>query len=132
MAQNILDRYQGTLNNQHPNSIFWISRETIEAVAAALSNVGDALQTAVLANESNNIHQATLNSQYVDTNQCDNRQFDLSPPDELIGATTFAQNLRQAFPAGDPHGVNAAVTELGAALAQINNRSRSGNPRSSL
>ncbi|MEM7110962.1 MAG: clostripain-related cysteine peptidase, partial [Chloroflexota bacterium] len=128
MAQNILDRYQGTLNNQHPNSIFWITRETIEAVAAALSNVGDALQTAVLANDINGIHQAALNSQYVDTNQCDNRQFDLSPPDELIGATTFAQNLRQAFPAGDPHGVNAAVTELGVALAQINNRSRSGNP----
>lgn len=128
MADAILERYQAQLNDQHPNVIFWIRNTDIEAIAGAVNTLGDALQRAVRDNAASGIVSAVRNAQYVDTNQCGPQQFALQPPDELIGADTFAANMQRAFPVGDRFGVSAAAGDLLIALEQVRSSSRVGRP----
>jgi len=128
MADAILERYQAQLNDQHPNVIFWVRNTDIEAIASAVNALGDALQRAVQDNAAPGIVSAVRNAQYVDTNQCGPQQFALQPPDELIGADTFAANMQRAFPADDRFGVSAAAGGLLNALEQVRSSSRVGRP----
>ena len=128
MATAIIDRYQAALNDQHPNVIFWLSQSDITNIAQRVSDLGDALLQAVQAGVEAPILQAALNSQFVDTNQCQSQQFVMQAPDELIGAESFAQNLQQLFPANDPYGVQNAADALLTSLAPIDKRVRVGHP----
>ncbi len=132
MAQAIIDRYQRNLDDNHPNSIFWLRSDDIAAVAERVSRLGDALLAATRAGETQAIGRAVQNGQFVDTNQCGRQQFELGPPDELIGLDTFAANLQTGFaensPGGDPHGVHDAAGEVLAALEPIRVRARTGTP----
>jgi hypothetical protein len=128
MADAILERYQAQLNNRHPNVIFWVRNTDIEAIADAVNNLGDALQRAVQNDATSGIVSAVRNAQYVDTNQCGPQQFALQPPDELIGADTFAANMQRAFPADDRFGVSAAAGDLLNALDQVRSSARVGRP----
>jgi hypothetical protein len=128
MADAILERYQAQLNDRHPNVIFWVRSTDIEAIASAVNTLGDALQRAVRDDAASGIVSAVRNAQYVDTNQCGPQQFALQPPDELIGADTFAANMQRAFPADDRFGVSAAAGELLTALDQVRSSSRVGRP----
>jgi hypothetical protein len=128
VSDTILERYQAQLNDRHPNVIFWVRNTDIEAIASAVSTLGDALQRAIQDNATSGIVSAVRNAQYVDTNQCGPQQFALQPPDELIGADTFAANMQRAFPADDRFGVSAAAGDLLTALEQVRSSSRVGRP----
>jgi len=128
IAQSIINLYQFTLDNHHPNSIFWVRGNDIPPIAAAVSELGDALRTATVAGEESKIISATLQSKYVDTTQCGLENLKLGPPDELIGVETFGQALQQLFPANDPAGVYAAVDKLHTAMLPIEKRTLTGHP----
>lgn len=128
IADSFIQRYQSSLNNQHPNTIFWLESSDISSIATSVSGLGDVLQTAVQANEAGKILSASTNSQFVDTNQCAGQGFVLAPPDELLGIGSFAQNLQQAFGAGDSFGVYAAAESLLGSLGNVHSSSRTGSP----
>ncbi len=128
IAQSIINLYQLTLDNHHPNSIFWVRGNDIPPIANAVSELGDALRTATQAGEASKIINATLQSKYVDTTQCGSANLQLGPPDELIGVETFGQALQQVFPANDPAGVYAAVDKLYTAMLPIEKRTLTGHP----
>ncbi|MBV7334619.1 fibronectin type III domain-containing protein [Chloroflexi bacterium TSY] len=134
MAQNIIDSYQGTLNqpgtqnDQHPNSIFWVRGQDIPKIANAVSTLGDKLTAAMNGGRKNQILQAALDGQFVDTTRCGKQNFELNPPDELVGAGSLARNLQVAFSPNDPFGVHNAAQGLLDSLAGIESRSLTGNP----
>ena len=128
MAQAIISLYQRTLNQEHPNVIFWLKRADIEAIATQVSALGDALTQATQAGKDGAILSAARNSQFVDTTQCGRQRLELGPPDELLGAGSFATNLRQAFPPGDAYGVHDRAGDLLAALANVQSTSQVGSP----
>lgn len=128
IADGIIARYERSLDNSHPNVIFWLRRADIDAAAAAVSALGAALQRAVAAGERAGIAASVGESQYVDTTQCGRQNMRLGPPDELIGAGAFAERLQTAFPAGDSFGVNAAAGQVLAALDPIRSIARVGAP----
>ena len=125
IAQSIVNRYQRTLNNDHPNTIFWVRGDHIPVIAQAVSDLGDALSTAYQNGESSNIAAATQNAQFVDTTQCGPQNFQLGPPDELMGADTFAKNLQRGFAQNDPAGVHAATSALLDELEILQSQKRS-------
>ena len=116
LAQAIVSEYEQTLDNTHPNAIFWVRASDVISTANAASALGDALK-AVISDQSsvNNILDAAMKSQFVDTTLCAG-DLALCAPDELIGLGSFAANLQARFPAGSA--VNTAATQV---LAQINN-----------
>ena len=128
LAQSIINLYQFTLDQRHPNSIFWVRGNDIPAIADAASALGDALLAATNAGETSKIISAVQQSKYVDTTQCGRQNFQLGPPDELIGVETFAQNLQQSFAINDAYGVYAAVDQLRIAMAGIEKRTLTGHP----
>jgi len=128
MATNIINPYENTLNNRHPNAIFWVRGDEIPTIARAVSTLGDALTAALANGEVDRIGSAVRQSDYVDTTQCGKRNLQLGPPDELIGIETFAKNLRSAFGANDPYGIETATDAIRSALANVNKLTRSGNP----
>ncbi len=128
MAQAIIRLYQNTLSQEHPNAIFWLRQTDIQAIAAAVSALGDALTQATQAGEDGGILAAARNSQFVDTTQCGRQRMELGPPDELLGAGSFAQNLRQAFPAGDAYGIHDRAGDLLGALANVQSTFQVGRP----
>jgi hypothetical protein len=128
MANAIVNWYETSLDRRHPNTIFWIRGSDVPLIGEAVSKLGDALRTATLAGEQAKIDAAMAQSQYVDTTQCGDQNFQLGPPDELIGIESFVKTLRQSFPAGDAYGVNTAIDELKNSVTNINQRSIVGSP----
>jgi hypothetical protein len=128
MATAIVNRYQFTLDNDHPNTIFWVRGKDITAIGNAVSKLGVALRKATLAGQTNPIIAAVQQSKYVDTTQCGDKNLQLGPPDELIGLETFGQNLFSNFGPSDPHGVVIALNELRVAMSGIQKLSRVGSP----
>lgn len=128
LAQAIIDRYWVTLNNHHPNVIFWVTAADIEAIASGVSNLGEKLRIATQQGDIAPISRATRDSLYVDTTQCGEKNLVLGPPDELIGAESFARRLMTEFPPNDPAGVHAAADALYTLLDNIQRRLRVGRP----
>ena len=128
MAQAVIQIYQLALNNLNPNAIFWVRSGDLPTIASAVSALGDALQTAVDAGEGMPIQQAALNSQFVDTTQCGRADLHLGPPDELLGAGSFASDLLRAFVPGDAFGVYTAASDLLSALDVVSSTHRIGHP----
>jgi hypothetical protein len=128
LADDIIGAYQGSLDAEHPNAIFWVRSSDLSAIAAAVSNLGNALQSALQAGEAARIAAAVKQSKYVDTTQCSRENLQLGPPDELIGLDTFGAQLQASFGVGDPAGVSAAVDALQSAMSRVNTLSRVGSP----
>lgn len=128
IAEGIITRYERNLDETHPNVIFSIRRADIEAIAVAVSALGEALQRAVRAGEISPIARAVYSSRYVDTTQCGRQNLTLGPPDELIGAGTFALNLKREFAAAEPYGVQAAADQVVTSIANIRKLVRVGIP----
>ncbi|MFO7633998.1 MAG: clostripain-related cysteine peptidase [Caldilinea sp.] len=128
LADDIIGAYQGSLDADHPNAIFWVRSSDIEAIAGAVNNLGDALRSALQASEAPRIVAAVQQSKYVDTTQCSRQNLQLGPPDELIGLDTFGEQLKENFGAGDPAGVSAAVDALQIAMSRVNKLARAGAP----
>ncbi|HHY56695.1 MAG TPA: hypothetical protein GYA08_14810 [Chloroflexi bacterium] len=128
LADDIIGAYQSSLSADHPNAIFWVRSSDVVTIAAAVSNLGDALRNALAAGNADLIADAVKQSKYVDTTQCSRENLQLGPPDELIGLDTFGAQLKVNFGAGDPAGVTAAVDALQHAMSRVNKLARSGNP----
>ncbi len=128
IAQNIISRYEESLDRHHPNAIFWVKQADITNIAVAISNLGGALTGALRNGQADAILNASTASLYVDTTLCGRQRFVLGQPDELLGAGSFALRLRDAFPPGDAAGVSAAASELLSALAAIQGLSIVGSP----
>lgn len=128
MATVIINRYEFSLDNTHPNAIFWLHSSDIKAIGDAVSNLGDALLAATNAGQTTPIVVAVRQSKYVDTTQCSRQNLQLGPPDELIGLETFGQNLLATFGRNDAYGVSAALAQLRTALAGVQKLSRVGSP----
>jgi hypothetical protein len=126
LARRIISIYQATLNDSHPNVIFWISNEEIVAIAGQVSELGVALTAALTQGNEEAILDASLNSKFIDTNQCGVQNLTLAPPDEMVGTSSFANNLRQRFAVGTP--VHTAATALFGSLSNIESRVRTGTP----
>lgn len=128
IGQAIIDLYQGSLDNRHPNSIFWVRSTDLVAIADAVSDLGDALRAATQAGQTQPIANAVRQSQYVDTTQCGRQNLQLGPPDELIGIESLGNNLLQEFGTADPYGVADALDTLYTAMQAVEKRTRSGRP----
>lgn len=128
LADAIIGAYQGSLDADHPNAIFWVNSSDVAAIAGAVSNLGDALRSALQTGQQARIAAAVQQSKYVDTTQCGRQNLQLGPPDELIGLETFGSKLKESFGAGDPAGVSAAVDALQSAMSQVNKLTRVGAP----
>lgn len=128
IAQSIINLYQGTLNNQHPNAIFWLRGADIPVIAEAVSTMGDALAAATRASQNSRIAEAVKRAQYADTTQCQRGRLELGPPDELIGAGSLAANLEVAFRGNDPFGVHQAAQGVLTALERVSGNYRIGHP----
>lgn len=128
IVDSIIKRYQGNLNERHPNVIFGLRRADIDALATATSALGEALQRAVRGGATGPISRATQHAKYVDTTQCGAQNLTLGPPDELIGLGSFARNLANTFPANERFGIRTATEQVEAALANIRRSARSGSP----
>ncbi len=127
MAQAIINEYQAGLDDEHPNAIFWVRASDITAIAAAISNLGDTLRSAVGGQPSiaDTILSATLSSQFADTTLCAG-DLALCPPDEMMGAGSFAANLQARFPSASP--IYTATGEVLAQLGNIHSTYRVGQP----
>jgi hypothetical protein len=128
IAQNIISRYEESLDRHHPNAIFWVKQADVTNIAAAISNLGGALTGALGNGQADAILNASTASLYVDTTLCGRQRFVLGQPDELMGAGSFALRLRSAFPPGDAAGVNAAAGGLLSALSASRGLSIVGSP----
>ncbi|MCB0129215.1 MAG: hypothetical protein KDD78_00135, partial [Caldilineaceae bacterium] len=126
MANAVINVYQRSLNNEHPNAIFWLRSEDIVTVAGAVDELAAALLTALDAGDGDAIRLAALGSNYVDTTQCGRQNLKLGPPDELLGASSFATALKQNFDAAS--GVSTAADQLLAALENVTGNARVGSP----
>ncbi len=128
IAGDIIQLYQRLLTNTNPNAIFWLRGDQVPVIADAVNNLADALQLANAAKEIVPIQRAAEKSLYVDTTQCGQGNLHLGPPDELLGAESFAGNLRALFGPGDPYGVDAASAQVLTALEIVSSTYRVGHP----
>jgi len=128
MADDVINIYQRMLNNSNPNAIFWVRGADIGGIAEAVNGLGDALRVATQAGEVWPIEQAALRSKFVDTTQCGAGTLHLGPPDELLGAGSFAGNLQTLVGAGDANGVHAAAGQLLTSLETVTSTFRVGHP----
>lgn len=128
IAQAILYSYESSLNNEHPNAIFAVGSVDLDDIQAALSQLGDALTAALQAGQASRILAATEASQFADTTQCRDQRLILGPPDELIGAGSFARALQVQFASGDAYGVHSAAGALLTALDRVQGLARTGAP----
>lgn len=128
MANAIIYLYQASLTDQEPNVIFWVRSADITAIENAVSQLGQTLQTATQGGADNQILAAARGSQYVDTTQCGRGNMKLGPPDELLGAGSFARNLQHTFAVNDAFGVRAAADNVLATLANVHSLARTGSP----
>jgi len=130
MADAIIRIYQDQLTDGNPNAIFWVRSADIVAAADAVNNLADALHNALGVGKAPLILQAAQNSRYADTTQCGEGNLHLGPPDELIGAGRFAENLRLQFSQTDTNdpAIVAAATNLLGVLERIPSTYRVGYP----
>lgn len=130
MADAIIHIYQRMLSDGNPNAIFWLRGADIDDIAAAVSDLGDALRAAVEAGKGEAILLAAGNGRYADTTQCGRGNLHLGPPDELIGAGRLALNLRTRFsqPDLDDPAIVAAATQLLQVLERVQHTFRVGYP----
>ncbi len=128
MANAIINLYQASLTDQEPNVIFWVRSADITAIENAVSQLGATLQAATQNGQDSGILAAARNSQYVDTTQCGRGNMKLGPPDELLGANSFARNLLHTFAIGDSLGVHDAADKVVTALTTVHSLARTGNP----
>ncbi len=128
IADAMIRVYEGSLDNTHPNAIFWVSRTQIEDLAAALDTLAVALGKALFGGQQERILSAAQESRHADTTQCGTQRYILAPPDELIGMGRFALNLRATFVSGDPAGVHAAADNVMAQVADVHRNYRIGQP----
>jgi hypothetical protein len=128
MADVLIRLYEGSLTNDHPNAIFWLRAADIEPIANAASTLAGALQAALNGGRAPAILAAAQQSLYVDTTQCGSDILTLGPPDELLGAGSFARRLQEQFPAPDAFGVNTAADALITELERVDGAARIGNP----
>jgi len=130
MAAAIIHIYQSMLSDGNPNAIFWLRSADIDELAAALSNLADALIAAVQAGRGDAILLAAAAGRYADTTQCGRGNLHLGPPDELIGAGRLAHNLRLRFsqPDLDDPAIVAAATQLLQVLERVQHTFRVGYP----
>lgn len=130
MADAIIHIYQRLLSDGNPNAIFWLRGADIDPIAAAVSDLGDALRAAVAAGKGDAILLAAGNGRYADTTQCGRGNLHLGPPDELIGAGRLALNLRARFsqPDLDDPAIVAAATQLLQTLERVQHTYRVGYP----
>lgn len=120
--------YENSLDNKHPNAIFWLSRADIDNLADALDTLAVALGKALVGGQEDRILTAAQNSRHADTTQCGPQRYILAPPDELIGFGRFAINLRASFNPGDPAGVNTAANDVVTILSGVQRSSIVGAP----
>lgn len=130
MADAIIHIYQRMLSDGNPNAIFWLRGADIDDIAAAVSDLGDALRAAVDAGKGEAILLAAGAGRYADTTQCGRGNLHLGPPDELIGAGRLALNLRIRFsqPDLDDPAIVAAATQLLQVLERVQHTFRVGYP----
>jgi hypothetical protein len=130
MAGAIIHIYQRLLSDGNPNAIFWVRGADIADIAAAVSDLGDALRAAVSAGKAEAILLAAGTGRYADTTQCGRGNLHLGPPDELIGAGRLALNLRTRFsqPDVDDPAIVAAATQLLQVLERVQHTFRVGYP----
>lgn len=128
MAQAVVRLYQSSLNRGHPNAIFWLRSADIQPIANAVNGLSQALQNALASDRAAPIGLAAQDALYVDTTQCGRVQFELGPPDELMGAGSFARNLQENFGPGDPDGVHAAAGTLLDELQAVTTIAITGTP----
>ncbi|MFN8444419.1 MAG: clostripain-related cysteine peptidase [Caldilineaceae bacterium] len=126
LARRIISIYSAVLNPEHPNVIYWISNDEISTVASQVSALGVALSKALDQGDETLIRNATMNSKFIDTNQCGDANLVLAPPDEMVGASSFANNLRRTFGTGTP--VHIAALALFNSLSVIESRVITGTP----
>lgn len=130
MADAIIHIYQRMLSDGNPNAIFWLRSADIDDIAAAVSNLGDALRAAVEAGKGHAILLAAGQGRYADTTQCGRGNLHLGPPDELIGVGRLALNLRARFsqPDLDDPAIVTAATQLLQLLERVQHTYRVGYP----
>jgi hypothetical protein len=134
MANAITHLYQASLrdddpeNDWYPNAIFWVRKQDLAAIAAALNDLANVLQVAVQNGADAPILEAALHSQFVDTTDCGRHHLELGPPDELLGVGSFTRNLRRLFIGQDEYGVIQAAERLLNALANVRGLARVGRP----
>jgi hypothetical protein len=128
IADAMVHIYESSLDNWHPNAIFWVSRSQIETLATALDSLATALGIGMVGGHGDSILSAAQNSRHADTTQCGDQRYVLAPPDELIGMGRFALNLRATFPSGDVAGIHAAADTVIGLVAGIHRSSRVGRP----
>lgn len=128
MAEGLIRIYEAALTNAHPNAIFWLRSADLDPIVAATNQLAQALRGALALGRDVAIAKAAENAAYVDTTQCGPGKFKLGPPDELMGAASFARNLQDAFAPGDAQGVHSAAGELLDALDAVTVSYRAGIP----
>ncbi len=130
MADAVIHIYQRMLSDGNPNAIFRARSTDIDAIADAVSDLGDALRGALAAGKDAAILQAAGGARYADTTQCGAGKLHLGPPDELIGAGLLARALRVRFaqPDADDPAVVAAAERLLQALDPVAHTFRVGYP----
>ena len=130
MAAAIIHVYQRLLSDGNPNAIFWVRGVDIADIAAAVSDLGDALRAGVAAGKAAAILLAAGTGRYADTTQCGRGNLHLGPPDELIGAGRLALNLRTRFsqPDVEDPAIVAAATQLLQVLERVQHTFRVGYP----
>lgn len=128
MAEAIINIYQGSLDNQHPNAIFWVSSQQISDLATSADTLANALLASLQGGVTEPIRLAATHSRFVDTAQCGDQTFHLAPPDEMIGIGLFARRLQESFGAGDSFGVYNAAETLATQAKNVHKTYRVGAP----
>jgi hypothetical protein len=120
--------YEAALTDSEPNAIFWVHGADLPVIASAVSDLGAALHSAISAGVDQRILNAARNSQSVDTTDCGRGNMKLGPPDELIGAGSFARNLQERFLANDNFGIYSAAGAVLNTLNTVHTLARVGKP----
>lgn len=128
MARVIVGAYQRSLNNAHPNAIFWLPGMLIPEIAQAVDAMALSLEAALADGQDHTILEAAEAAQYVDTTQCGPGLYELGPPDEMLGINSFALQLGMRFGRDDAYGVGSAAQRLRATLRDVQTSSRIGRP----
>jgi hypothetical protein len=128
MAEAIINIYQGSLDNQHPNAIFWVSAQQISDLVSSANTLANALLAALQGGVTEPIRLAATHSRFVDTAQCGDQTFHLAPPDEMIGIGLFAARLQERFGAGDAFGVYNAAETVATLAKNVHKTYRIGAP----
>lgn len=122
IADGILSDYQTSLDNEHPNSIFWISSSDIDALGAHVSDLGTTLIDLLEAGQitHSDILALQSNLRYVDSNL----NIELNIPDEYVTLHSLASAL-QSLNHPDINPKTTAILDL---LDNLGREYRAGAP----